>query len=222
METTIGTEIDLLDRCPRSKRPIDERGEVITEEVRAVAREYGREFFDGDRLYGYGGYRYDGRWVPVAERFCEYYSLAEDASVLDVGCAKGFLVKDLQVALPKGRVEGVDVSEYAIEHSEPEIKEQLRVACASALPYPDDSFDLVLSINTIHNLPRDLCRQALQEMMRVSRGPAFVTVDAWRDEEGHRRLMKWMLTAETYMSTADWKQFFVEAGYEGDYYWFFA
>ncbi|MEM7164864.1 MAG: class I SAM-dependent methyltransferase [Planctomycetota bacterium] len=215
------TEINLLDRYPRSQRPIEERGSVITEEIRRVARQYGEEFFDGDRLYGYGGYSYDGRWVPIAERIRDYYGLTGTSTVLDIGCAKGFLMHDLEQVVPGLRSYGVDVSHYAIHHGMEEVKPRLAVADASRLPFPDDSFDVVLSINSLHNLPAAACRESLREVMRVSRGQAFVTVDAWRDEPERQRLMQWMLTAETYMSVDDWKQFFGDAGYTGDFYWFF-
>jgi len=213
-------EINLLDLYPKSKRPIDERGSVITDEVRDIARQYGREFFDGDRLYGYGGYRYDGRWAPIVRRIAEHYELAEDVMILDVGCAKGFMLHDFRQFMPNAKLAGLDISQYAVDHAMDSVKDCLTVGCASDLPYDDDSFDLVLSINTVHNLPPEACKRALQEIMRVSRKHAFVTVDAWRTEEEHRRLMKWILTAHTYMSVDDWKQFFADAGYRRDYYWF--
>lgn len=215
-------EINLLNLYPRADRPIEQRGRVITEAVRAVARQYGREFFDGDRLYGYGGYRYDGRWAPIVKRIAEHYQLSSDAAILDVGCAKGFMLHDFRQLLPQARLAGLDISEYAIEHAMPSVRADLVVGSADDLPYPDAHFDLVLSINTVHNLPADRCRRALREIMRVSRGHAFITVDAWRDERERQRLMQWMLTAYTYMSVEDWKTFFDEAGYRGDYYWFIA
>ncbi|MCC7407313.1 MAG: class I SAM-dependent methyltransferase [Phycisphaeraceae bacterium] len=215
-------EINLLNFYPKADRPIDERGKMISEEVRAIARQYGREFFDGDRLYGYGGYKYDGRWVPIVRRIAEHYQLAPNAAVLDVGCAKGFMLHDFRGLMPGATLAGLDVSGYAIEHAMPSVKDCLTVGCASELPYPDKSFDLVLSINTVHNLPAEKCRKALQEIMRVTRGAAFVTVDAWRTEEERQRLLKWVLTAHTYMSTEAWKTFFEQSGYSGDYYWFIA
>ena len=148
----IGEEINLLDRCPQAKkRPIDKRGAVISEEVRSVARQYGKEFFDGNRLFGYGGYRYDGRWRPVAERFRDYYQLPKDARILDVGCAKGFLLRDFLELMPEATVVGLDVSRYAITHAESAIKRQLVAGCASTLPFRDDSFDLVISKRWLKN-----------------------------------------------------------------------
>ncbi|HEV7225156.1 MAG TPA: class I SAM-dependent methyltransferase [Pirellulales bacterium] len=216
-----GREIDLLDRYPRSKRPIDERAALVSDEHRRVARQFGREFFDGERLFGYGGYNYHPRfWRETVRRFRDHYGLADDASVLDVGSGKGFMLHDFQELMPRATLAGIDISQYAYENAMPSVKPVLQVGCASKLPFADRSFDLVISINTVHNLPLDECRQALREIERVSRGRAFVTVDAWRTEAERERLMKWILTALTYMHVEDWKRTFAEVGYGGDYYWF--
>ena len=216
-------EVNLMDQYPRSKRPIEERGRLVTEEHRAIARQFGKEYFDGDRLYGYGGYYYHSRfWQATVKRFRDYCRLAEDASVLDVGCAKGFMLHDFKQLMPNLTIAGIDISEYAIEHAIETVKPFLRVGNAKELPHEDNSFDLVISINTIHNLQPEECKQALREIQRVSRKHAFVTMDAWRTEEERERMMKWNLTALTYMHVDDWKKLFAEVGYTGDYYWFIA
>lgn len=217
------SEVNLLDLYPRSKRPIDERASVVTDEHRRIARQFGRAYFDGDRLTGYGGYRYHPRfWQATVRRFRDYYRLADDASVLDVGCAKGFMLHDFKELMPRLTVAGIDISAYAIEQAIETVKPFLRVGDAKALPFEDHSFDLVISINTIHNLPLEECKRALREIQRVSRKHAFITVDAWRTEEERQRLLKWNLTALTYMHVDDWKRLFAEVGYTGDYYWFIA
>ncbi len=216
-------EVNLLDQYPKSKRPIEERGKLVTEEHRKVARQFGREYFDGERLFGYGGYSYHPRfWQATVRRFRDYYQLSEDASVLDVGCAKGYMLHDFMELMPKMTVAGIDISEYAIEHAMETVKPFLRVGNARELPYKDNSFDLVISINTVHNLPIEACKQALREIQRVTRGHAFVTMDAWRSEKEKGRLLKWNLTALTYMHVDDWKKLFEEVGYKGDYFWFIA
>ena len=216
-------EINLLDLYPRSKRPIEERGKLVTEEHRKVARQFGKEYFDGDRLYGYGGYGYHPRfWQATVKRFRDYYQLAEDASVLDVGCGKGFMLHDFKALMPDLTVAGIDISDYAITHAIETVKPFLHEGNAKELPYEDASFDLVISINTIHNLPVEECKQALREIQRVTRRHAFITVDAWRTEEEKERLLKWNLTALTYMHVDDWKRLFEEVGYQGDYFWFIA
>ncbi len=216
-------EINLLDRYPKSKRPIDERGELIKEEHRAVARKFGVEYYDGDRLTGYGGYNYHPRfWQETVKRFKEHYNLSESASILDVGCAKGFMLHDFKELMPEANMAGIDISQYAMDHALPSVRQYLQVGNAKKLPYPDKSFDLVICINTVHNLPLEECKQALREIERVSRGNSFVTMDAWRNDAERERLLKWNLTALTYMHVDEWKQLFKEIGYTGDYYWFIA
>lgn len=216
-------EINLLDRYPKSKRPIDERGKLITEEHRRVARQFGEQYFDGERLYGYGGYNYHPRfWVETVKRFRDHYRLAKDAAVLDVGCAKGFMMHDFKQLMPQMTIAGIDISPYALEHAIEDMMPYIRVGNANELPYPDNSFDLVICINTVHNLPLEECKQALGEIQRVTRKNAFVTMDAWRNEAERESLLKWNLTALTYMHVDDWVKLFAEVGYTGDYYWFIA
>jgi len=214
------TEINLLDRLPAVKRNVAQRGAEKTPEDRIVAKRFDKDFFDGERRHGYGGYRYDGRWLPVARRFAEHYQLPPNAAILDVGCAKGFLMYDFKQALPVCTVRGLDVSQYAKENAHGGMAQFMDIGSAERLPYPDKSFDLVISINSIHNLPPAACRQALREIERVSRAHKFITVDAWRTEEEHQALLQWILTAETYMSVEDWVKTFGEIGYTGDYWWF--
>lgn len=216
-------QINLLDRYPKSSRPIDERGERVTEAHRAVARQFGFDYFDGDRLNGYGGYNYHPRfWRETVQRFRDHYQLAPDAAILDVGCAKGYMLRDFRELMPAARLAGVDISTYAIEHADPLVADRLQVANAVELPFDDKAFDLVIAINTLHNLPLDQCREGLREISRVSRAHAFVTMDAWHNEEEHQRMLKWNLTALTYMHVDDWEKLFAEVGYTGDYWWFIA
>ena len=218
---TPGSEIDLLANYPRSDRNVDMRGAEKTEADQAVARRFGKEFFDGDRRHGYGGFTYHPRfWQPVVPTFRDYYSLNGESAVLDVGCAKGFMVRDFKESISGISVNGIDISDYAIGCAEEDISDDLTVADARELPFDDASFDLVVSINTIHNLDREGVVQALGEIERVSRSFSYVTVDAYRNEEERERMMKWNLTARTILSDSEWVGLFAEAGYKGDYYWF--
>ena len=219
----MGQEINLLDRYPRSNRPIEERGSQITDEDRKIARRFDLEYFDGDRLHGYGGYNYHPRfWQETVMRFRDHYHLHPDARVLDVGCAKGFMIHDFKELMPQLQISGLDLSAYGVTHAKEDVKSLLRVGNATHLPYEDKAFDLVISINTIHNLSLPECKEALREIQRVSGGRAFITVDAWRNESERISLLKWNLTALTYMHVDDWKTCFDEVGYTGDYYWFIA
>lgn len=212
-----------MDQYPRSNRPIDERGDQTTPEDRAIARRFDKDFFDGDRLHGYGGYSYHPRfWQDTVKRFRDHYDLGAGATVLDVGCAKGFMLHDFKELMPGIKIAGLDISEYAIDQALDTVKPDLKVGNAFELPYENDSFDLVISINTVHNLPVEECETALREIERVSRAHSFITVDAWRNDAQKKAFLKWNLTALTYMHVDDWETMFAKIGYSGDYYWFIA
>jgi ubiquinone/menaquinone biosynthesis C-methylase UbiE len=210
-------EVELLRSLPKGKRNIKARKTAKNEEHIRISREYGKEYFDGAREYGYGGYSYDGRWKPVAHDIINHFALSKGDRVLDIGCAKGFLVKDL-VALGIDAY-GIDVSKYAIMNCEPEVVGRLQIGSAEELPFPDGSFDAVLCINTLHNLPRDLAKLALQEMQRLAPGKGFVQVDSYVTPEQKEIFESWVLTAYFYDYPEGWLKLFSEAGYTSDYYW---
>jgi len=212
-------EIDLLRALPRIKRNIQKRKEAKDPAVVAISRQYGEMYFDGPRDYGYGGYRYDGRWLPVARDIIAHFGLEAGMRVLDVGCAKGFLVKDLMLACPGLEAFGLDVSLYALMHSEKEIIGRLHLGTAEKLPFPDNSFDCVLCLNTVHNFPRPRAIKVMQEIQRISGGRAFVQVDSYHTPEQKEIFESWVLTADFYDYPQGWVELFKEAGYTGDYYW---
>ena len=210
-------EIELLKSLPKGKRNVKARGAAKTEEHIRVSREYGQVYFDGPREYGYGGYRYDGRWQPVARDIVAHFGLKPGDRVLDIGCAKGFLVKDL-LAIGIDAY-GVDISRYALMNCEPEVIGRLHLGSADSLPFPDGGFSAVLSLNTLHNLPRDHCKTALRELQRLAPGKGFVQVDSFRTPEQKEVFESWVLTAEFYDYPDGWESLFNEAGYTGDWYW---
>ena len=212
-------EINLLSRYPRSKRNISVRAQAQSPENVAVSREYGRAYFDGTRDTGYGVYRYDGRWVPIAEDMVRHFDLKPGQRVLDVGAAKGFLVKDLIKVCPGLEAFGLDISEYAVMNCEPEVVGRLHLGDCRKLPFPDGSFDAVIAINVVHNVDRDECVQAVREVQRVSRGRAYIQVDSYRTPAERELFLSWVLTACTHYDPDGWKRLFAEAGYTGDYYW---
>ena len=178
----MGKEIDLMRFYPQSKGRLNERP-IIVEEDRVISRKFGLDYFDGDRKHGYGGFSYHPRfWTDTVKLFASHYGLSQDAHILDVGCAKGFMLKDFKKLLPKSNLAGIDISDYAIEHADLEVKDFVCVGNASQLPYKDKHFDLVISINTLHNLDREGCISALSEIERVSKGNSFVMVDGWANE----------------------------------------
>jgi protein-L-isoaspartate(D-aspartate) O-methyltransferase len=181
------------------------------------AKRFDYDYWDGDRRIGYGGYHYDGRWRAVADALVEHYHLEAGQRVLDVGCGKGFLLYDLTQAVPGLEVQGIDVSEYAIEHAKEEVRDRLEVGTAASLPYEDDSFDLVISINTIHNLYAYDLDCALREIERVGRGAGYVVVESYRNEEEKANLLYWQLTCEAFCTPEEWVWWFDRCGYTGDH-----
>lgn len=186
-------------------------------ECMEVAKKYGADFWDGDRRFGYGGYKYDGRWEVVARKLVEIYGLKEDAKILDVGCGKAFLLYELKKLLPKCEIKGFDVSEYAIQNAKEEIRENLFIYDAKdPLPFGDDVFDLVISLTTLHNLPIFHLKTALCEMERVAKNK-YVLVEAYRNSQELFNLECWALTCESFFRPDEWIWLFSEFGYCGDY-----
>jgi len=212
-------EVDLLRALPAVKRNIQKRREAKSPEAIAIAKQFGEVYFDGPREFGYGGYRYDGRWIPVSRDIVAHFDLKPGMRVLDVGCAKGFLVKDLMKVCPGLEVFGLDISLYALMHCEPEVVGRLHLGTAEKLPFPDHSFDCVISLNMVHNFPRPRALNVMREIERVSRGRSFVQIDSFHTLEQKEIFESWVLTAEFYDYPDGWKRLFAEAGYSGDYYW---
>jgi protein-L-isoaspartate(D-aspartate) O-methyltransferase len=183
----------------------------------AVASQFGRDYWDGERQYGYGGYRYDGRWRPIAERLAQHYGLQPGMRVLDVGCGKGYLLYELTQVVPGIEIVGIDVSAYGIENAKDEVRSALMLGDASVLPFAAGSFDLVLSLATLHNLAVDKLWSAIAEIERVGRGGKYIMVESYRDEREKANLLYWQLTCKSFYSVDDWEWLFRKIGYSGDY-----
>lgn len=209
--------VHLLRALPKTKRNIQKRAAAKDPAVIAIAKEYGEMYWDGPREYGYGGYRDDGRWHPVACDIVAHFGLKPGCRVLDVGCGKGFLVKALLAQSMEAF--GLDISFYALTHCAPEVVGRLHLGTAEKLPFPDGSFDCVLSLNTIHNFPRQSAAIAMREIQRVSNGRAFVQVDSYLTPEQKEIFESWVLTAEFHDYPDGWLKVFADAGYTGDYDW---
>lgn len=183
-----------------------------------LALKFDREYWDGDRSTGYGGMRYDGRWRKVAEAMAEHYHLSEDAHILDVGCGKGFLLYEFSQILPRATLAGLDISIYALEHAKPEVSGFLTHGTAAKLPYPDHSFDFVVSFNTLHNLYVYDLHAAIKEIERVGRGTKkHIGIETYRNEQEKVNLMLWQLTCRIFHTPAEWEWQWEQAGYTGDW-----
>lgn len=184
----------------------------------ALAKQWGFDYWDGDRKICYGGYRYlEGRWEKVARAMAEHYGIKPGDKVLDVGCGKGFLLYDFTKVVPGLELHGIDVSEYAIANAKEEIKDRLQVGNAIKLPYPDKYFDLVYSITTLHNLHCYDLDLALREIERVSKRHKYICVESYRTEEEKANLLYWQVTCEAFNTPEEWAWWFKQTGYTGDH-----
>jgi SAM-dependent methyltransferase len=215
-------EIDLMKRYPKSARSaiIQERLKV-SEEDRKIAQQFGWEYFDGPRRLGLGGYRYDPKYFkPVVEDMIVYYRLTDSSSVLDVGCGKGFMLHDFKEALPGLAVAGIDISDYCLKNIMEMVKPYCKKASCDQLPFPDKSFDLVVSIATIHNLDVEGVKRSLREIVRVTKNYAFIKVNGYHSDEERLALESWNLVAKTILHVDEWGKIFKETGYTQDYSFF--
>lgn len=191
-------------------------------EVAELALQWGYDYWDGSRETGYGGYRYDGRWRKVADAMVAAYGIKPGMRILDVGAGKGFLLHDLTEAVPGVEVHGLDISRYAIDNAMESIKDRIIEGSAAKLPYPDKHFDLIISINTLHNLYIYDLFSAFREIERVGRGAKCICVETYRNEREKVNLMYWQLTCRAFHTPDEWEWIFQETGYTGDheFIWF--
>jgi len=183
-----------------------------------LAKQFDFDYWDGDRRICYGGYRYlEGRWEKVARAMAEHYQLPPKPKILDIGCGKGFLLYDFLKVIPDAEIYGIDISPYAITNSKDEIRDRLQVGSATALPWPDDHFDLVISITTLHNLHAFDLDPALREVERVGRMNKYLCVESYRNEQEKANLLYWQVTCEAFNTPKEWVWWFEQTGYNGDH-----
>lgn len=190
-------------------------------ECARIAKEYGYDYWDGDRKYGYGGYRYDGRWRRIAEKLAEHYQLKAGDKVLDVGCGMAHLLYELTQAVQGLQVYGIDISKYALENSKEEIRDRLQYGEAQNIPFKDNEFDLVISLTTLHNLKVYDLKKAVKEIERVSKGKSYIVVESYRNDREEMNMLYWQLTCASYYAVDEWEWLYKEWGYTGDYSFIF-
>jgi protein-L-isoaspartate(D-aspartate) O-methyltransferase len=158
----------------------------------------------------------EGRWEKVARAMAEHYKLKAGDKILDVGCGKGYLLYDFTKVVPGIDVTGLDISSYAIANAKEEIKDRIRLGNATALPFPDKSFDLVFSLTTLHNLHNYDLDKALREVERVGRNN-YICVESYRNEQEKANLLYWQVTCESFCTPEEWDWWFRLTGYTGDF-----
>jgi len=210
-------EFNALKGYPEPKEPRHVGPNVRTIKNRIIASYRDRAYYDGDRNNGYGGFKYDGRWLPIARDMCQEYRLKADCAVLQVGCEKGFLLHDFRQLYPDMKIRGTDISDYAIEHALEDVKPFIQKASFTELPFEDNEFDLVIAIAVVYTMNLAGAIQCLKEIQRVSKGKSFVTLGAYRTEEEKRLLEWWTVLGTIILREDDWPVVLKHAGYTGDY-----
>jgi SAM-dependent methyltransferase len=214
-------KLNLMHRYPKSFRENFLSRNNSSHSVIAKAKEFGEEYFDGPREMGLGGYYYDPKYFTnVVDDFVRYYQLTSQSSVLDIGCAKGFMLHDFMLRLPGVKVSGIDISRYCLKKAISTAAPFLLEGCCSNLPFENSSYDLVISIATIHNLPREGVIRSLNEIVRVTRNNAFIKVNGYTTDEERDRLIGWNLVADTILHVDEWQELFLKTGYIYDYDFF--
>ncbi len=187
-----------------------------------LAKQFAFDYWDGDRRICYGGYQYlEGRWEKVAFALAKHYQLHPKSKILDVGCGKGYLLYDFLKVMPNAEVYGIDISEYAISNCKPEIRNRLRVGNAIDLPWSDNTFDLVISINTLHNLHVYELDSALREIERVGKQNKYICIESYRNEQEKANLLYWQVTCEAFNTPKEWMWWFKQTNYAGDHSFIF-
>lgn len=203
------TKRDYLARVNQAEYPKNKAAEL--------AKQWGYDYWDGDRRICYGGYSYiEGRWEKVARALAEHYKIKPGDKILDVGCGKGFLLYDFMKVVPGVEVYGLDISEYAISHAKEGVKEHIKIGNATDLPYPDKYFDLVISMTTLHNLHNYDLEKALREIERVGKSK-YICVESYRNEIEKMNLLYWQVTCEAFCTPEEWDWWFKLTNYTGDY-----
>ena len=190
---------------------------IRTIKSRTIASYRGKEYYDGDRKNGYGGFKYDGRWKKIVDFMCQEYNLNENSAVLQIGCEKGFLLHDFHEKFPNMKIGGIDISEYAIENSMPSVKKYIQKASFTDLPFKNHEFDFVIAIGVVYTLNLADAIKCIKEIQRVGKGKSFITLGAFKDEQGEKLFRYWTLLGCTILHVNDWVEVLKEAGYTGDY-----
>ena len=182
------------------------------------AKEYEFDYWDGNRRYGYGGYKYmSGRWKPVAELLIKNYNLTNNSSVLDVGCGKAFLLYEMKLLQPNLKISGFDISKHGLMSAKEIINKDLFIHRAQdSYPFKDDQFDLVMSLGCLHNLRIFELEVALKEIERVGK-QGYVMLESYRGEKELFNLQCWALTCESFFDDEAWLWIYNHFGYTGDY-----
>lgn len=210
-------EFNALRNYPQPKGPRYVGPNIRTIKNKIVASYRDKGYYDGDRNDGYGGFKYDGRWKIIVKSMCEDYRLTKDSALLQIGCEKGFLLHDFKEYFPSMKVRGVEVSDYAVAESMPLVKPYIVKSDFTKLPFENREFDFVIAIGVVYTLNLRDAISCLKEIQRVGKGNSFITLGAYRNEQGARLFKYWTLLGATILHVDEWIEVLKESGYTGDY-----
>ncbi len=210
-------EFNALHVYPQPTKPRYVGKNIRTIHNRIIAAYRDKEYYDGDRNNGYGGFKYDGRWKQVVETMCQDYGINEKTKILQLGCEKGFLLHDFKEKFPQMTVRGYEMSKYAIDNAMPSIKGFIDKGEYKKLPYKDHEFDFVIAIGVIYTLTLADAIACLKEIQRVGKGKSFITLGSYRHEEGKKLFGMWTVLGATILHVNEWIEVLEHAGYTGDY-----
>ena len=204
----------------KNKNLIKNQRKKVSKKIRIKLQKFGKDYFDGIRDHGYGGYYYNKKYFrKIAKSLIKHYKLKNNSNILDIGCAKGFLMFELKKLLPKSNILGIDISRYCKINAIKSVKKNIKIGTCSKLPFYKDYFDFVISISTIHNLNKDGIIKSLKEIQRVKKngGSSFIRVKAYKTLKQKKFIDEWNIVAKSNMSEREWIKLFKKNKYNGDY-----
>lgn len=210
-------EFNVLGGYPQPKEPrfVGPNIRTIKNKIKASYRD--KEYYDGDRNNGYGGFKYDGRWKKIVNSMCNEYGLTKDSSVLQIGCEKGFLLHDFHEKFPTMKICGYEMSDYPIENSMPSTKKYIKKGEYNVLPYDNNEFDFVIAIGVVYTLTLRDAISCLKEIQRVGKGKSFITLGSYNNEKEFKLFRYWSVLGSTILHTDEWVEVLNHAGFTGDY-----
>ena len=212
-------EFNLLDEYPKLSTPRIVSDKSRTIKNRIIATERDKDFFDGDRDNGYGGYKYDGRWVSVAKKIISEYNLSNNSKILHINSEKGFLLHDIKNLLPDIRCIGIETSNYAIDNSLKSIKPNLlKVENYYNLNFENKSFDFILAIGVVYALSIKDAISCINEIQRVGKGKSFINLASYENEEDYQLFKKWSLLGTIFLKKNEWLEILSHCKYTGDFF----
>jgi SAM-dependent methyltransferase len=212
-------KIDFWKYYPKSNRKnISSFRVKVSNKLRKKLQKFPKEYFDGKRAHGYGGYYYNPKFFKkIVKAMIKFYKLDNTSKILDIGCAKGFMMYEFKKYLPNCEIKGIDVSRYCKIHAVKKIKKYIKTGTCEKLPYPDKYFDFVVSISTIHNLPKNRIEKSLKEIVRVAKKNSFIRVKAYKNLKEKKRIDSWNIVAKSNLSEKTWFSLFKKTNYKGDF-----